>query len=267
MRISELARRSGVTVPTIKYYLRVGLLTAGRTTAHNQAVYDDSHLRELRLVHVFVDIGGLSVMATRDLLAAIDESGTSPEHLLAAVDAAWAAPRRRGPGGESRDNVRPVIAALAESRGWRVPRDGRAVRRLADACAAAQTLDMKELCAALDSYARAAEHMAECDIAVTEALARRLGPGTSRQRTVLEAVIAAVVLGDAVLGALHSMAREDGLARLLAEWTATPPDDDRSGWDGRSGWDEGPYRFTATRASTSDRRGGTAGPPIPKEVP
>ncbi len=45
MRISELSRRSGVSIPTIKYYLRDGLLPAGRATAANQADYDEDHLR------------------------------------------------------------------------------------------------------------------------------------------------------------------------------------------------------------------------------
>ena len=37
MRISELARRSGLPVATVKYYLREGLLPAGEPTAATQA--------------------------------------------------------------------------------------------------------------------------------------------------------------------------------------------------------------------------------------
>ncbi|WP_079051275.1 MerR family DNA-binding transcriptional regulator [Streptomyces curacoi] len=37
MKISELSRRSGVSIPTIKYYLRDGLLPHGQATATNQA--------------------------------------------------------------------------------------------------------------------------------------------------------------------------------------------------------------------------------------
>ena len=47
MRIAELSRRSGVSVPTIKYYLREGLLAAGERTGPNQARYDEAHLRRL----------------------------------------------------------------------------------------------------------------------------------------------------------------------------------------------------------------------------
>ena len=45
MRMSELSRLSGVSVTTIKYYLREGLLPAGRQLSATQAEYDGSHLR------------------------------------------------------------------------------------------------------------------------------------------------------------------------------------------------------------------------------
>ena len=35
MRIAELSTRSGTSIPTIKYYLREGLLPAGTATGRN----------------------------------------------------------------------------------------------------------------------------------------------------------------------------------------------------------------------------------------
>ena len=219
MRISELARRSGVSVPTIKYYLRVGLLAPGKTTARNQAIYEESHLRRLRLVRVFVDIGGLSVMATRDVLAAIDDSRVSGEHLLSVIESARAAAaRRRGIDTDVVNSTLRDVAALVAQHGWRVPAQGQALDRLADVCVAARLLEMRELCAVLDTYAAAAKQLAECDVAVTRALAARMG---DEHRTgLMEAVMAAVVLGNALLTTLRSLARQDALTRLFAEWTA-----------------------------------------------
>lgn len=71
--MSELSRRSGVPIPTIKFYLREGLLSAGRATATNQAEYEEDHLRRLRLVRALTTLGGLSVAATREVLEAIAE--------------------------------------------------------------------------------------------------------------------------------------------------------------------------------------------------
>lgn len=43
MKISELSRRTGVPVASIKYFLRQGLLPAGRATAATLAEYGEEH--------------------------------------------------------------------------------------------------------------------------------------------------------------------------------------------------------------------------------
>ncbi|MFD0479411.1 MerR family transcriptional regulator [Nonomuraea thailandensis] len=58
MRISELSARSGVAIPTIKYYLREGMLHQGEQTAATRAEYDETHLRRLRLIRALLDVGG-----------------------------------------------------------------------------------------------------------------------------------------------------------------------------------------------------------------
>ena len=70
MRIAELSRRAGVPVPTVKYYLREGLLPPGRATAPTQAQYDETHEQRLRLVRALVEVAGLSLAAVRRVLAA-----------------------------------------------------------------------------------------------------------------------------------------------------------------------------------------------------
>ena len=57
MRISELASRAGVPLPTVKYYLREGLLMPGRVTSATQAQYDDRHVRRLGLVRALAAQG------------------------------------------------------------------------------------------------------------------------------------------------------------------------------------------------------------------
>src|SRR5216683_64720 len=77
MRIAELSRDSGVPVPTIKYYVREGLLPPGELTSPNQAQYDDSHLRRLKLIRALAEVGRLPVAAIGDLLAAAGSPATS----------------------------------------------------------------------------------------------------------------------------------------------------------------------------------------------
>ena len=61
MRISELSRRSGVPVATIKYYVREGLLPAGEPTAINQALYDERHLARIELIRALREGADLSI--------------------------------------------------------------------------------------------------------------------------------------------------------------------------------------------------------------
>ncbi|MDQ1722052.1 MAG: hypothetical protein QOI26_1786 [Pseudonocardiales bacterium] len=73
MRISELARQSGLPVATIKFYLREGLLPPGTPISRTQAEYSDSHLERLRLIRALRDIADLPVATVGTVLAAVDD--------------------------------------------------------------------------------------------------------------------------------------------------------------------------------------------------
>src|SRR3954471_3306824 len=76
MKISELARATGVTVPTIKYYVREGLMAPGRQISATQAEYHEGHAERLRLVRALVEVGGVSLTVGGELLAAVDHAAT-----------------------------------------------------------------------------------------------------------------------------------------------------------------------------------------------
>lgn len=50
LRIGELARRAGVTVPTVKHYLHEGLLPRPEKTGRTMAYYDESCVARIRLI-------------------------------------------------------------------------------------------------------------------------------------------------------------------------------------------------------------------------
>ncbi|WP_333767288.1 MerR family transcriptional regulator [Streptomyces sp. IBSBF 2435] len=85
MRVSELSRRSGVSNPTIKFYLREGLLPPGRATAATQAEYDEHHLRRLRLIRALIGVRGLTVQQTKEVLSAVSEHETDLHQVLGLV--------------------------------------------------------------------------------------------------------------------------------------------------------------------------------------
>jgi DNA-binding transcriptional MerR regulator len=73
VRISELARQSGLPVATIKFYLREGLLPPGAPISRTQAEYGDAHLERLRLIRALRDIADLPVATVGTVLAAVDD--------------------------------------------------------------------------------------------------------------------------------------------------------------------------------------------------
>ena len=72
MRISEVAAATGVSVPTLKFYLREGVLHAGVSRSRTQADYDDSHVDRVRLVRALVEVGGLDLATVGRVLEVID---------------------------------------------------------------------------------------------------------------------------------------------------------------------------------------------------
>ena len=126
MRIAELSRRTGVPVPTVKYYLREGLLPAGRATAATQAQYDEGHEHRLRLVRALVEVGGLSLAAVRRVLAAVDDPPATAHELLGAAHEAL-------PPVVSDEVDVTAAAEVVAALGWRVDPRSAPLRQLADA--------------------------------------------------------------------------------------------------------------------------------------
>src|SRR5215204_7327588 len=88
MRISEVARRAGLPVATVKYYLREGLLPAGSLTAPNQADYGEPHIRRLRLIRTLREVGGLEIERIGRVIAAIEDEKLSRHELFGVADRA-----------------------------------------------------------------------------------------------------------------------------------------------------------------------------------
>lgn len=89
MRIRELSDRTGISIPTIKYYIREGLLPPGKRTAPTQAVYDESHIDRLELIRALREGAGLSIATLSqvfEVMASADDSATT-EYLRVAVGA------------------------------------------------------------------------------------------------------------------------------------------------------------------------------------
>ena len=74
--IGEAARRSGVKVPTIRYYEQIGLLPAPLRSEGNRRKYDGGDLRRLTFIRHARELG-FEIEAIRTLLTLQDQPGQS----------------------------------------------------------------------------------------------------------------------------------------------------------------------------------------------
>jgi DNA-binding transcriptional MerR regulator len=218
VRIAELSSRSGTSVASIKYYLREGLLPAGAATGRNQADYGEAHLRRLRLIRALIDVGGLSIAASRDVLAAVDDPEVAGHRLLGVAHHSLDRPRRRDPDDPAWRRAREDVVALARERGWYVDDDSPGFDNAADAVAAMRALGQEDLLAALPTYADAAERVAEVEVDLVRA--------RGEPARMVEGVVAGTILGETLLAALRRLAQQAASARRFipeAVETGEPP--------------------------------------------
>lgn len=163
MKVSELSSRSDVSVSSIKYYVREGLLAAGHPTAANQATYDEQHLRRLRLIRALIDIGGLPIASVRAVLEAVDSDTTSLHDAFGSVMHALDAAPPTDMDAELAAARNQVLAWL-RARKWSVKPHAPAIQMLAEALLTLRRFDFGIGLDGLDGVADAAEQMAEFEV-------------------------------------------------------------------------------------------------------
>lgn len=173
MKVSELSRRSGVRVPLIKYYLREGLLPAGRATAANQADYGEEHVHRLRLIRTLIAVRGLSVGATKEILNAVSAEQGDLHQVFGIVlglrpakeeeEAGDAADADRGSEEPEPPGLADALKLIADM-GWEVSHGAPAARALGQVLASLADLDADLDWRSLLPYARLADSIADVDV-------------------------------------------------------------------------------------------------------
>lgn len=200
--MAELSRRSGVPVPTIKYYLREGLLPPGAATAATRAAYDEGHVRRLRLIRALVDIGELPIASVKHILSRVDDESVSLHDMFGSVQYAL------GPEAPAADgSARREVADLIETLGWRITPRSPARELLAAAISALRAAGVTDGPGLLRTYAQALRALADQEVA-------SVAPAAARSRVeAAEAVVARMVLRERMLIALRRLAQEDASGR------------------------------------------------------
>jgi DNA-binding transcriptional MerR regulator len=210
MRIGELSATTGVSTPTIKWYLRIGLLPRGEATARNQADYGPGHVHRLRLIRALLEIGGLSVANAQRVLAEVDDPSADLEQVMRVAHGALS-----GDVGTPSPLGMAVVDAMLERRGWRVSEDAPARAELAAVVAAMVALEGTDpsgippdaardvavgLVEGLDPYAAAMDGIARTEVASL--------PLDAPRDVIVERMIVGTVLAERLMGAVRRLAQE-----------------------------------------------------------
>jgi DNA-binding transcriptional MerR regulator len=197
-----------MSIPTIKFYLREGLLPAGTPTAPNQAEYSEGHARRLRLIRSLAEVGDLSLQQIRSVLEVVDDEDRPLHQLLGvAHHALGPPPDEEAPQPdelEARADVHRFLADL----GWRVSEEAPGRRALALALVTLRRMGRRVEATVFHPYARVADRLAAREVAT-------LGRPPSRAEAVEGAVLGTVVF-EAALVALRRLAQEHHSGRRFA---------------------------------------------------
>ncbi|MEW9547776.1 MerR family transcriptional regulator [Nonomuraea sp. NPDC050783] len=204
MRISELSSRSGVAIPTIKYYLREGLLHQGEQTSATRAEYDGSHLRRLRMIRALLEVGKVPVASIKKIIDAVDDESLPMHEMLGTAHYALGPTVEPEPTEEWRA-ARAQVDTLIDELGWHIHPEAPTRDELA------QTLvRMRQLGVPVDlrPYVEAANEL------VTEVEMDTI-PFDGPRDAAVEALVLGSVLYGKAFDALRRMAQESESAERL----------------------------------------------------
>lgn len=205
MRMSELSAVSGVAIPTIKYYLREGLLHQGEQLAATRADYDDSHVRRLRLIRALLEVGRLPVASIKQVIEAVDDESLPMHFMLGTAHYALSSPVEPEPGPAWGEALAEVDALLAEM-GWTVDEAAPTRDELAQTLVRIRQLG---LTTDLRPYAEAADKL------VTEIEMDTI-PFDGPRDAAVEALVLGTVLYGKAFDTLRRLAQESESARRLS---------------------------------------------------
>lgn len=201
MRLADLATRSGISVSTIKYYLRAGLLHSGAQQSSTWSIYDESHLRRLALIRALTEVAGLSLESVRRVLEVVNDNSVPLHDALGTAQWLLSPSVAEEPTSHSTRRV----GALLDRHDWQLSPDSPHRRVLADALDRLDGLAFPASDALLDQYAHLLSKVAPSEV----------GPITtdSDRAAAVEHLVIGTLLYEPLLSTMRRMAHESDSAR------------------------------------------------------
>ncbi|OBJ52073.1 MerR family transcriptional regulator [Mycobacterium sp. 1423905.2] len=200
MLVSELAARTNVSVATIKYYLREGVLMPGQATSATRAQYGELHVRRIALIRA-LSTRGLPMAHIKSIVELIDKPGRSLFAALGAATAALPSPAQAAP-----TSALPRAQAALAALNCVVPDDLPAVAQLEQALADAEAAGLPITDDRLLAYAPHIRAIAAYDI---DHMPLESAPAA------MEYAVLGTVLYEPVLAALRRIAHTERAAQRL----------------------------------------------------
>lgn len=132
MSISELAEQSALTVPTIKFYIRQGLLHPGTKMNRTRSWYGLDHLSRLRLIRTMIEVGRVPIAAVKSVVDLLESPELDRHGMICRILATM------HPQVDLDDTglqARQDVVAFLDDLGWRVAPDAPSIDTLAAALA------------------------------------------------------------------------------------------------------------------------------------
>lgn len=215
MKISELSTETGVSIPTLKFYLREGLMPPGELTSPNRANYTDAHVRRAALIRALRDIAGLSIAKIKSIVDALEHGEDVFEVVGTTIDSL---------GGAGIEEFSPAQEATAheldrflESVGLPARSESLARHQMVAAFTAVREMLFPDMPAEfLQPYAEAALQIAAIERAGTPGLFE-LEPEIAVEKAVL-----GIALFEPILVGLRRLAHEKYVAAELRDGGPAP---------------------------------------------
>lgn len=196
MRVSELSRRSGVSVPTIKYYLREGMLPQGTPISPRDAHYSEEHLERLEIIRNLRAIAHLPIETIKRLLSAADQPDLPIPALVGLAHAA-VLPKTGDPPPDqaAQDLASQFYAEL----GWTLPPAHPLFAQTAQLLSLLRANGAPYTPEGLQPYVKAVETLSQVELGLTRAQGSRL--------LLVHDVVVGTYLGNQLLLTLHMAAQ------------------------------------------------------------
>lgn len=201
MTLAELSETTGVSVATIKYYLREGLLDPGDPVGPKKSEYGQGHVARIRLIRILREVGDVPIARIAEVVSALADAN-APFHEVSGRAFHALGPHVALPSSARAQAARREVIDYIDEAGWVVDARAPAIDVLAEALLAVRTFwDPAATTAVFDRYRDMVDELSRGDLAMI--------PDPPDMATFVSQTAVGTVLWDRALIAVRRLALED----------------------------------------------------------